>query len=106
MPLRKLVELRCPAAVAGDLAVSIAEIRLGLVLLVFPAGRVFDELLDDVLDDRLMTIGVEYGFGQKSGRRMPVQDDQLVDSDGDGVLDIWDEGDKTPPGGQVTSRGC
>jgi OOP family OmpA-OmpF porin len=58
------------------------------------------------LDDRLMTIGVEYDFGRKSGRRMPPQDNQLIDTDGDGVLDIWDECENTPPGVQVTSRGC
>jgi OOP family OmpA-OmpF porin len=53
-----------------------------------------------------MTVGVEYGFGRKAGRRAAPQDDQLIDTDGDGVLDIWDDCPNTPPGVQVTSRGC
>jgi OOP family OmpA-OmpF porin len=56
------------------------------------------------LTDQLTTIGVQYDFGgTKSDIGVPETN---KDSDGDGVLDIWDACDNTPPGVEVTSRGC
>ncbi|RZV31498.1 MAG: OmpA family protein, partial [Chromatiales bacterium] len=51
--------------------------------------------------DFIATLGLEYRFGGPRQR-----DDLPRDSDGDGVLDMWDECPDTPPGVAVTSRGC
>ena len=59
---------------------------------------------DETLTDRLVTIGVEYSFGSR--RSDPGVPDTNIDTDGDGVLDMWDECENTPPGVEVTSRGC
>ena len=53
------------------------------------------------LVDYIFSVGVEYRFGGPRQR-----DDLPRDSDGDGVLDMWDECPDTPPGVAVTSRGC
>ena len=67
------------------------------------ARIVFDT---ETLTDQLTTIGVQYNFG---GRRtdpgVPATNNN-VDTDGDGVLDIWDACPNTAPGVEVTSRGC
>ena len=58
----------------------------------------------DNLDDRIVTLGVQYNFG---GSRSAVSEPAPAkDTDGDGVLDMWDACDNTPPGVTVTSRGC
>ena len=58
------------------------------------------------LTDRLWTIGLQYGFGtRKSDPGIPPTNDN-IDTDGDGVLDIWDACPGTKPGVTVTSRGC
>lgn len=59
-------------------------------------------------DDRLITIGVQYAFGGGAPKRdigIP-QSDKPVDTDDDGVLDMWDACPDTPEGVDVTSRGC
>lgn len=53
------------------------------------------------LSDIVATVGLKIRFGQKPE---PVNDD--ADTDGDGVLDLWDECPKTPRGAQVSARGC
>jgi OOP family OmpA-OmpF porin len=53
-------------------------------------------------DDGIATLGVQYRFGA----RARVSDAPPTDSDGDGVLDMWDECPNTPAGVAVTSRGC
>ena len=58
------------------------------------------------LNDRVGTLGVEYRFGGKSRALGLPPSDQPADTDGDGVLDMWDECANTPPGIGVTSRGC
>ena len=55
-----------------------------------------------IFDDRLLTIGVQYNFGG----RPAVYANENADTDRDGVPDIWDECANTPPGVEVTSRGC
>ena len=52
------------------------------------------------LTDSIASVGVIYDFG---GKQTYSEDD---DSDGDGVLDIWDDCPDTPPGVDVSSRGC
>ena len=52
--------------------------------------------------DFIATLGVEYNFGGSRDRR----DDLPSDTDGDGVLDMWDDCPDTPAGVAVTSRGC
>ena len=66
-------------------------------------GRVAFEENDNLLDYNA-TIGVQYNFGSKA----PDIDvpESNKDTDGDGVLDMWDACDNTPPGTVVTSRGC
>jgi len=65
-------------------------------------GRVvFD---DNNLTDQVTGIGVQYNFGSR--RSDPGTPDSNKDSDGDGVLDMWDACENTPPGVDVTSRGC
>jgi len=54
--------------------------------------------------DNIASLGVQYSFGAKSSARSLPQDN--VDTDGDGVLDMWDECPDTPRGTEVTSRGC
>lgn len=54
------------------------------------------------LNDQLLTLGVQYNFGG----RPAVNANENVDTDGDGVLDIWDECPNTKAGVEVTSRGC
>ncbi len=49
--------------------------------------------------DFIATLGLEYRFGGPRRR-----DDLPKDTDGDGVLDMWDECPDTPPGVAVTSR--
>lgn len=57
----------------------------------------------DDLTDKLTTLGVQYNFG--SARRKAYVPEN-ADTDGDGVLDIWDACPDTPAGVAVTSRGC
>lgn len=52
------------------------------------------------LTDNLFSVGVIYDFG---GTPTYSEDD---DTDGDGVLDIWDDCPDTEPGVEVSSRGC
>ena len=54
--------------------------------------------------DYIATLGVEYAFGDR--RRDPGRPDLPQDTDGDGVLDMWDECPDTPRGVDVTARGC
>jgi OOP family OmpA-OmpF porin len=63
---------------------------------------------ESALDDRLITIGVQYNFGGSNGnQRLSVRaEDMKTDTDGDGVLDIWDACPNTEAGVTVTSRGC
>jgi OOP family OmpA-OmpF porin len=56
------------------------------------------------LTDNIVSVGVQYGFGKKS--TVPAPEQTNVDTDGDGVLDMWDECPETPRGVEVTSRGC
>jgi OOP family OmpA-OmpF porin len=58
------------------------------------------------LTDFISTIGVQYDFGGTRERSFDTPSQTNVDTDGDGVLDMWDECPDTPPGTQVTSRGC
>ncbi len=54
--------------------------------------------------DFVATLGVEYAFGDR--RRDPGRPDLPQDTDGDGVLDMWDECPDTPRGVAVNARGC
>ncbi len=57
--------------------------------------------------DYIATLGVQYNFGSRQrDPGIPFKNDKPVDTDGDGVLDMWDECPDTPAGTQVTSRGC
>jgi len=56
------------------------------------------------LTDRLWTIGLQYDFGHRASD--PGVPESNKDTDGDGVLDIWDACANTKPGVVVTSRGC
>jgi len=59
---------------------------------------------DETLTDQIATVGMQYSFG--SSRSDPGVPQSNKDTDGDGVLDMWDECNNTPPGVEVTSRGC
>jgi OOP family OmpA-OmpF porin len=61
---------------------------------------------DRTFDDSTATLGVQYSFGRGTGRASYNAEDVNKDSDGDGVLDMWDECPNTPPGVTVSSRGC
>ena len=67
--------------------------------------RTFDGGEDRNFDDYTVSLGVEYRFGKKS-RDLGIPSDKPADTDGDGVLDMWDECPDTPAGVSVTSRGC
>jgi OOP family OmpA-OmpF porin len=56
------------------------------------------------LTDNIFSLGLQYNFGSTKPITTPPQTN--VDTDGDGVLDMWDECPDTPRGTQVTSRGC
>jgi OOP family OmpA-OmpF porin len=56
------------------------------------------------LNDSAVTLGVQYSFGDRL--RDPGRPDRPQDSDGDGVLDMWDDCPDTPRGVEVTARGC
>lgn len=58
------------------------------------------------LTDRLATIGLEYRFGAKPRDLGVPQADKPADTDGDGVLDMWDACPDTPDGVDVTASGC
>jgi OmpA-OmpF porin, OOP family len=58
---------------------------------------------NDTNTDTLSSIGVQYSFG---GSRSVPAPPANTDTDGDGVLDIWDECPDTARGVDVTSRGC
>jgi len=60
---------------------------------------------DRNFNDFVATLGVQYSFGSKR-QRTPQPSDLPADTDGDGVLDMWDACPDTPPGVDVTSRGC
>jgi len=59
---------------------------------------------DQTLTDLIATLGMQYSFGSR--RSDPGAPQANKDTDGDGVLDMWDECENTPPGVEVTSRGC
>ena len=59
---------------------------------------------DRTFNDYTAAIGVQYSFGSK--RRTPQPSDKPADTDGDGVLDMWDACPGTPAGVDVTARGC
>ncbi len=59
---------------------------------------------DNDLTDQLTTIGLQYDFGGRL--RDPGVPESNADTDGDGVLDIWDACDNTAAGVDVTERGC
>ena len=68
------------------------------------ARSVFD---DKTLTDRLATLGIQYAFGRSTQkRRVYNASDINKDTDGDSVLDMWDECPDTPAGVDVTARGC
>ena len=54
--------------------------------------------------DQLTTIGVQYNFGDRKPKALSADDS--ADTDGDGVLDLWDYCPNTEAGVAVTSRGC
>ena len=56
--------------------------------------------------DNIASVGVQYSFGGTHERSLGTPSQTNVDTDGDGVLDMWDECPDTPRGTQVTSRGC
>ena len=56
--------------------------------------------------DQLTTIGIQYNFGSRRSDPGVPPTNNNIDTDGDGVLDMWDACDNTPPGVEVTSRGC
>ncbi len=59
---------------------------------------------DENLTDQVTAIGLQYNFGRtKPAISNPAPN---KDTDGDGVLDIWDACENTPPGVDVTARGC
>jgi len=59
---------------------------------------------DDNSTDNLTSIGLQYNFGKKTTEVPAPQPN--ADTDGDGVLDMWDQCPDTPRGVDVTSRGC
>ena len=61
---------------------------------------------DNNLVDRLTTLGVQYNFGGRRPDPGVPPTNINIDTDGDGVLDIWDECPNTEKGVEVTSRGC
>ena len=61
---------------------------------------------DRTSDAYTVSLGAEYRFGKKSRALGVPPSDKPVDTDGDGVLDMWDECPNTPAGVSVTSRGC
>jgi len=80
----------------GDSAYSIrGEYRLRSV-----SGTRAIDGTSGTLTDSIASLGVIYDFG---GTRRYSEDD---DTDGDGVLDIWDDCPDTEPGVDVSSRGC
>jgi OOP family OmpA-OmpF porin len=54
-------------------------------------------------NDYIANVGLEYRFG---GARVAPTSTQPTDTDGDGVLDMWDECPDTAPGVDVNARGC
>jgi len=56
--------------------------------------------------DNIASLGVQYDFGGTKERGFGEPSQTNVDTDGDGVLDMWDECPDTPRGTEVTSRGC
>ena len=63
---------------------------------------------DNNLTDTITTLGVQYNFGGRSrDPGVPRTKTNIdIDTDGDGVLDIWDECPNTASGVDVTTRGC
>ena len=61
---------------------------------------------DRNFEDITVSVGVEYRFGGSTRALGVPESDKPVDTDGDGVLDMWDECPDTPAGVSVTSRGC
>jgi len=61
---------------------------------------------DTTYMDQLTTIGIQYAFGSKSPDPGISSSDKPDDTDGDGVLDMWDACPGTTPGVDVSSRGC
>lgn len=60
----------------------------------------------DTLSEQLTTIGVQYNFGTRNRRLVIRASDLNTDTDGDGVIDIWDACPGTKSGTQVSARGC
>jgi len=58
----------------------------------------------DTWTDQLTTLGVQYNFG--GSQQVAGVPESNIDTDGDGVLDMWDACPNTKPGVDVTSRGC
>lgn len=58
------------------------------------------------LTDQLTTVGLQYNFGGHRPDAGVATTNSNADTDGDGVLDIWDACPGTPAGVEVTSRGC
>jgi len=56
----------------------------------------------DNLTDQLTTLGVQYNFGGPNRNLGIRATDIKTDTDGDGILDMWN----TPPGIPVDARGC
>jgi|GEM_PF-570976 len=70
------------------------------------AGRRTFDGGDRTFDESTATLGVQYSFGARTRSLGAPPPDQPADSDGDGVLDMWDACPDTPAGVSVTSRGC
>ena len=64
----------------------------------------FDGGSNRTFNDFAATLGVQYSFGER--RRDPGLSERPRDTDGDGVLDMWDECPDTPRGVDVNARGC
>ena len=61
---------------------------------------------DTTYMDQLTTIGIEYAFGASQRDVGVPEPDKPDDTDGDGVLDMWDACPDTTLGVEVSSRGC
>jgi OOP family OmpA-OmpF porin len=95
------------ASIGAGLKVKFGESRFSLRL----EGRLrkaFDGGGRDY-NDAVANLGVQYDFGARKSRTTPLgvpDSDKPRDTDGDGVLDWWDECPDTPPGVEVTAKGC
>ena len=93
------------ASIGGGLKVKFGESRFSLRLEA-RLRRVFDGGNRN-FNDIVANLGVQYDFGVRPPKPTDVpESDKPKDTDGDGVLDWWDECPDTPPGVEVTAKGC